>query len=170
VARRLAGFGCRLLAVDPLVDPGAAAALGVDLVPLETLLPQAHFVSLHAPATPATVGLVNAAFLERMRPGAFLINTARGELVDEPALLAALTSGRLAGAALDCFRREPPGPDSPLLALPQVVVTPHLAAHTDQAMNLMGRTSLACCLAVLRGERPPHVVNPRVYETGMEHD
>jgi phosphoglycerate dehydrogenase-like enzyme len=108
--------------------------------------------------------MVNADFLHKIKQGALLINTARGELVDEEALQRALESGHLAGAALDCFCKEPPGTDHPLLRMRQVIATPHMGAHTDEAVNAMGRMSLAACLAVLRGERPAHIVNPEVYE------
>jgi len=166
LAGKMAGFGCRLLASDPYVPPAQAAAVGVELLPLTALLSQAEFVSLHCPLTPQTSGLVNQEFLAAMRPGAYLVNTARGELIDEAALHQALSSGRLAGAALDCFTEEPPGAQHPLLALPSVVATPHMGSHTDQATYLMGRMALDACLAVLRGQRPEHVVNPEVYEEG----
>lgn len=164
VARRLKDFGCRLLASDPLIPPEIAEEYGVSLVPLEELLSLADFVSLHAPATDSTAGMVNREFLGCMKKGAFLINTARGDLVDEQALLEALEGGQLHGAALDCFRQEPPGIDNPLLKLPQVIVTSHTAAHTDEAVNRMGWLALENCLAALRGERPVHTVNPEVWE------
>ncbi len=157
-ARLLAGFDCRLLAYDPLLNEATAAALGVRAAALDELLAASDFVSLHAPVTPATRGMVDAPFLVRMKPGAALVNTARGELVDEAALLDALTSGRLRGAALDAFAAEPPGGDNPLLALPNVIATPHMGAHTDGATTAMGRMALADCLAVLRGEEPTHPV------------
>jgi phosphoglycerate dehydrogenase-like enzyme len=158
VARLLSGFDCRLLAYDPWCDTAAAAALGVAPVDLAALLAESDFVSLHAPATPETRGLVNADFLARMKSGASLVNTARGELVDEVALYDALSSGRLRGAALDAFVAEPPAADNPLLALPNVIATPHMGAHTDGATTMMGRMALADCLAVLRGEEPAHRV------------
>ncbi len=158
VARLLAGFDCRLLASDPWCDVTAAAGLDVMPVELSALLAESDFVSLHAPVTPATRGMVDAAFLAQMRPGAALVNTARGELVDEAALYAALASGRLRGAALDAFAVEPPGADNPLLALPTVIATPHMGAHTDGATTAMGRMALADCLAVLRGEAAVHRV------------
>jgi D-3-phosphoglycerate dehydrogenase len=164
VARRLRAFGCRLLAFDPYVGPEVADKYGVRLVSLETLLPDADFVSLHAPAAESTIGMVNREFLQKMKPGAFLINTARGELVDEPALIQALESRKVRAAALDCFSLEPPDKDSSLLKLLNVIVTPHIAAHTDEAVNLMGWAALENCLAVLRGERPMNLVNPEVYE------
>jgi D-3-phosphoglycerate dehydrogenase len=164
VARRLKDFGCRLLAFDPYVGPKIAEEYSVRLIPLDILLPQTDFVSLHAPATDLTVRMVNQKFLARMKRGAFLINTARGDLVDEQALLVVLESGHLQGAALDCFSQEPLDKDSPLLRLPNVIVTPHVAAHTDEAMDQMGWTALMNCLAALQGKRPPHVVNPEVFK------
>jgi len=153
VARLLSGFDCRILVVDPLLDEAAAAVAGVEWVDLALLLAESDFVSLHAPVLPETIGLVDAAFLERMKPGASLINTSRGELVDEVALYEALAGGRLHGAALDAFANEPPV-GNPLLALPNVIPTPHMGAHTDGATTAMGRIALRDCLAVLRGEAP----------------
>ena len=98
--------------------------------------------------------MVDTALLAAMKPGAFLINTARGELVDEGALLDALDSGRLRGAALDAFITEPPAKDSPLLSHPRLIATPHSGAHTDGATNAMGWMALRDCLAVLRGDEP----------------
>jgi phosphoglycerate dehydrogenase-like enzyme len=167
VACRLSAFGCRVLVADPYVSPEAVSGGGAGLMSLDELLPVSDFVCLHAAATPVTTGMVNESFLRIMKPGAFLVNTARGELIDEAALAQAIESGRLRGAALDCFRKEPPGIDHPLLRLPQVMVTPHAGAHTDEAVNAMGRMALDACLAVLRGQRPAHVINPDVY-TGMD--
>jgi len=112
------------------------------------------FLSLHLPLLPGTAGLVDAAFLARMKPGAYLINAARGELVQEPALLAALRSGRLAGAALDALAEQPPSSPIALAELDTVILTPHIGAATDRAMRAMGRRALENCLAVLRGEQP----------------
>jgi D-3-phosphoglycerate dehydrogenase len=102
--------------------------------------------------------MVNRDFIAEMKTGAYLINTARGELVDESALLDALQRGKLKGAALDVFAIQPPDPENPLLALPQVIATPHMGAHTDGATNAMGWGALNDCLAVLRGEEPAHRV------------
>ncbi len=158
VALRLRCFGCTILAHDPAADATFAAAHGVELCPLNEVLRRADFLSLHLPLTPETRGMVNAALLAQMKPGAFLINTARGEIVDEAALLEALQSGRLRGAALDVFGKQPADRDNPLLALPQVIATPHCGAHTDSALNAMGWGALHDCLAVLRGEQPAHRV------------
>lgn len=158
VARLLSGFDCRLLTCDPWCDLERAASLGVAVVEMDDLLAASDFVSLHAPVTPETRGMVDAAFLARMKPGAALVNTARGELVDEAALHQSLVSGHLRGAALDAFASEPPGADNPLLSLPNVIATPHMGAHTDGATTAMGRMALADCLAVLRGEDPVYRV------------
>ncbi len=158
VTRRLAGFDCRILAYDIAVDPGFAGVHGLEIVDQESLLRQSDIVSLHLPALPQTMGMVNAAFLATMKAGSYLINTSRGELVNEAALFRALSSGHLAGAALDAFSREPPGAKNPLLTLPQLIATPHMGAHTDGATNAMGWMALRDCLAVLKGEKPAHPV------------
>ncbi len=164
VASRLKGFGIRILVSDPYIKREMVEGCGVELVPLDELLALSDFVSLHASLNPATAGMVDRSFLGKMKTGSFLVNTARGELIDEPALHHALVEGHLRGAALDCFSKEPPDADNPLLQLPQVMVTPHTGSHTDEAMNTMGWMSLQACMAVLRGERPSHIVNPEVYE------
>jgi D-3-phosphoglycerate dehydrogenase len=158
VARRLAGFACTILAYDPVADVEFAKTYGVRLESQAEVIHQADFLSLHLPALPETRGMVDTPFLSQMKPGAFLLNTARGELVDESALLAALQNGHLRGAALDVFAEEPPGADNPLLALPQVIATPHIGSHTDGATNAMGWGALRACLAVLRGQEPTHRV------------
>jgi phosphoglycerate dehydrogenase-like enzyme len=158
VVRRLVGFDCALLAYDVAPDKSFAAAHAVTFCSPEELVGKADFLSLHCPVLPETRGMVNEAFLNKMKPGAFLVNTARGELVDEASLLAALQSGRLRGAALDVYSHEPPGVDHPLLKLPQVIATPHIASHSDGATNAMGRMALADCLAVLKGETPRYPV------------
>lgn len=158
VARRLAGFDCAVLAYDVAADADFARRHAITLMPLADLLAQSDVVSLHLPALPETRQMVNDAFLRQMRPGAYLINTSRGELVDEAALYDALVSGHLAGAALDAFQQEPPGADNPLLALPQVIPTPHMGAHSDGATNAMGSIALADCLAVLSGAAPKHQI------------
>lgn len=157
-AQRLAGFGCKLLAYDIAPDRSFLEAHGIMEAPLSTLLAEADFVSLHVPLLPETRGLVDHAFLRAMKRGAMLVNTARGEIVDEEALYAALVEGHLRGAALDAFRMEPPGADNPLLALPNVIATPHMGAHTDGAASAMGWMALQNCLAVLRGEPAQNAV------------
>lgn len=158
VAQRLQPFDCRLLAYDPLPDREFAARCGVHWATLEEVQAQSDFLTLHLPLTPQTHGLVNRLFLAGMKKGAFLINTARGEIVDEEALAEALRSGHLRGAALDAFNREPPDPANPLLSLPQVIAVPHLGAQTDGATRRMGRMALEDCLRVLQGLPPQHPV------------
>lgn len=154
VAVRLRAFDCRVVAYDPVVDTAFAAEHGVELGTLDQVARAADFLSLHVPLLPTTRGMINAAFLDQLKRGAYLINTARGELIDEDALLAALQSGQVRGAALDTLSQEPPPADHPLLNLPQVLVTPHAGAHTDNAVDSMGWGAVRDCLAVLRGEPP----------------
>ncbi len=158
VAKRLTGWGCRVIAHDPYAGEAVAELLGVQLTDRDSVVREADFLSLHMPVLPETRGMVNAAFLAHMKRGSHLINTARGELIDEAALFDALQSGHLAGAGLDCFAVEPPGAGYPLLQLPQVIAMPHAGAHTDGAINAMGWGALRNCLAVLRGEAPPNPV------------
>ncbi|MHC1784216.1 MAG: phosphoglycerate dehydrogenase [Anaerolineaceae bacterium] len=154
LARRLAGFDCKIMAYDPFADASFAEANNISLMTMDEVLAASDFISLHMPLLPETRGLVNREFLAKMKKGSYLVNTSRGEAVDEPALCEALTSGRLRGAALDAFIVEPPDPANPLLALSQVIATPHLGAQTDGATSNMGWLALNDCLAVLRGEEP----------------
>jgi D-3-phosphoglycerate dehydrogenase len=158
VAQRLRAFECRILAYDPFPDVDFADNHQVALVGMDELLEQSDFISLHLPLLPSTRRLVDERFLSSMKKGACLINTARGEVVDESALLAALQSGQLRGAGLDAFTEEPPDPKNPLLAQPHVIATPHIGAQTDAARNNMGWWALRDCLAVLRGEKPKYLV------------
>jgi phosphoglycerate dehydrogenase-like enzyme len=158
VARRLANFGCCLLAYDPIPVSDVADRYGVTLLPLEDVLSKSDFLSLHLPLLTETREMVNRDFIARMKPGAYLINTSRGEIVDEPDLIDAIQRSYLSGAALDVFAKEPPGAENPLLKLRQVIATPHCASHTDGALNAMGWMALNNCLAVLRGEEPANRV------------
>jgi D-3-phosphoglycerate dehydrogenase len=125
----------QVIAYDPYLTREAADRLGVESVELDDLLPRADFVTIHTPLTGDTRHLLGAAELERLKPGARIINCARGGLIDEQALARAIQSGKLAGAALDVFEQEPPPADHPLLKLEQVIVTPHLGAATDEAQT-----------------------------------
>jgi D-3-phosphoglycerate dehydrogenase / 2-oxoglutarate reductase len=149
VSRLLHAFGCTVIAHDPYAARDAAQREMVTLVPLEALLARSDVVSLHAPATPATEGMVDAAFLEGMRPDALLVNTARGALVDELALVAALDAGHIAGAAVDVYQREPAAPGDPLLGHPRVITTPHTAAETTETYARVGTATAAIVLEVL---------------------
>ena len=158
-----AAFDMRILAFDPYLDPSRAAALGIELVSdLPALLRPADVVSVHTPLTPATVGLIGADELALMQPTAYLINTSRGGVIDEPALAAALRAGQLAGAGLDVLEQEPPPPDHPLLTLENVILTPHSATQTEEALRRTSEHVSAGVLAVLRGQRPQWCVNPEV--------
>jgi len=137
VARRARAFEMRVLAFDPYITPDLAREAGVELAALRDLLAQADFLSLHAALSRSTEKIIDAESLARMKPTASLVNTARGELVDEPALAEALRAGKLAGAALDVFAVEPPR-DSPLLGLPNVIATPHIAGSTREAQDEVG--------------------------------
>lgn len=154
VAARAAGLGCRVIAHDPAV----AAADDAQLLELDDVVAEADFLSLHAPVTESTRDLVDADLLGQMKPGSFLVNTARGELVVEEDLAEALEAGRLAGAALDATREEPPQPDNPLLDRDDVILTPHTGSDTEEARAAMGRAALDDLLAVLEGRAPKHPV------------
>jgi len=158
LARRLSGFDCLIMAYDPFADESFAEEHGVRLSSMDNVIASSDFVSLHLPLLPETRGLVNDAFLAKMKKGSFLVNTSRGEAIDEAALLRALQSGQLRGVGLDAFAVEPPDPANPLLHLPQVISTPHLGAQTDGATSNMGWFALNDCLAVLRGEEPKYRV------------
>lgn len=162
--RLAAPFGLRFIAHDPYVDPAVAKELGVELVDLETVFQQSDFVTINCPLNDATRGLVNAARLKLMKPTAYLINTARGPIVDEPALAQALQEGVIAGAGLDVLVDEPPKPDNPLLAMDNVILAPHALCFTDQCLAGLGAADIAACLAVMRGEAPRAVVNREVLE------
>ena len=158
VARRLQSWQTVVLANDPFVDEDLARPLDVRMVGLEELIHEADFLSLHLPLTIETRHMADADFFSRMKRGAYFINTARGELVDEEAMLRALDSGQLGGAALDVYAEEPPAADSAIRLHPHVMATPHCGAHTDGAASGMGWESLRDCMAVLRGETPLHPV------------
>jgi D-3-phosphoglycerate dehydrogenase len=133
VAERARAFGMNVLAYDPYFTPEAANELGIEMAALDELIARADFITLHTPLTDETRDLINAAAIEKMKPGVRLINCARGGLIDERALADAIKAGKVAGAALDVFDQEPTSPDNPLLALDQVIVTPHLGASTTEA-------------------------------------
>lgn len=137
VARRARAFEMRIVAHDPYISAEIAREAGVEMLPLDDLLAQADYISLHTALSPATERIINAKTISRMKHGARLVNTARGELIDEGAFADALREGRLAGAALDVFAVEPPR-DSPLLGLPSVIATPHVAGSTQEAQEEVG--------------------------------
>jgi D-3-phosphoglycerate dehydrogenase len=159
LARRLSSFDGHLLAFDPIIDEAFIQKYNIKMVSLENLIPSSDFISLHVPVLEATRSMVNETFISAMKKGAFIINTSRGEIVDEGALIEGLKSGHLGGAGLDAFSKEPPDTDNPLLSLPQVICTPHLGAQSDGATNNMGRMALNECLRVLQGKNPRYQVH-----------
>ncbi len=158
VAQRLNAFGMSVIAYDPYVQPGRAAQMGVRLVDLDTLLAASDFMSVHLPKTPETVGLIGAEQLAKVKPSLVLVNAARGGIVDEDALYAALKEGRVAAAGLDVFATEP-CTDSPLFELENVVATPHLGASTDEAQEKAGIAVARSVRLALSGELVPDAVN-----------
>ena len=159
VGSRAAALGMRVLFYDPFPPEGGQA----ESCTIDELLARSDVISLHLPLTKATRNLIDARALALMKPSALLVNTARGGLVDEPALYEALASGKLAGAACDVFASEPPG-DSPLLRADNFIGVPHIGSATLQTTLKMGLLASQNALAVLRGERPEGVVNPAVYD------
>ena len=157
VAKRASGFDMEVLAFDPYVDSEHARTLGVSMAEFEDVLTSADFLSLHAALTEETRNMLGQRELGMMKPSAFLINTARGGLVDETALYAALAEGRLAGAALDAFVAEPPV-GSPLLDLENVVLTPHIGAHTNEAIERVGVLAAQNLVQALQTGEPIHRV------------
>jgi D-3-phosphoglycerate dehydrogenase len=158
VAERLASFGMTVIAYDPYVAPPRAAAAGVRLVSLDELLAQADFISVHLPKNAETSGLISKTELSKVKPSVRIINAARGGILDEEALAQALTSGQVAGAALDVYAKEP-CTDSPLFGLPNVVVTPHLGASTHEAQEKAGTQVARSVRLALAGEFVPDAVN-----------
>ena len=159
MAVKAQGLGLNVLAYDPYLSPEVLAADGVRSVDLETMLREADYVSLHAPLTVATREILNASTLALMKPTAYIINTARGALINEAALLDAVQSGKIAGAALDVLQKEPVAPDSPLLKEPRILLTPHAAWYSEEANEDVRVKGAEDVVRVLRGERPRTPVN-----------
>ena len=153
------GLLMKVVAYDPYVSAEQAAALGVTMTDLDSVLAQADFLSVHVPATPETRHLINRTGIAKMKDGAFVLNLARGPLVDEDALLEAIDSGKLAGAGLDVFDPEPPKVDSRLRNHPLIIVTPHAAGVTVEGRERIEVMAVERVLAFFRGETPPDVVN-----------
>jgi D-3-phosphoglycerate dehydrogenase len=162
LARKAKGLGLKVIAYDPHVSTEAAQAAGVPLMSLEELLPQTDILSLHVPVTAETQGIANARTLALLKPGAILINTARGPVVDEAALAAALASGRLAGAGLDVLQQEPLRLPHPLTAYENVIFTCHYASMSEESYASMRQQVSEQTVQILRGEFPRNLVNVRV--------
>lgn len=165
VVELLRNFGMqRPLAFDPFLKPETAAAAGVDLVPLDELLRRADFVSLHCPLNDQTRNLLGRRELALMRPDAYLINTARGGIVDEAALYDVLREGKIAGAAIDCFTVEPLNSPPPFAELDNVLLAPHCIAWTDELFRDIGRAACQGMIDVAHGRKPRGIVNPDVLD------
>jgi len=166
VGRIAAAFGMKVCAHDPALARTEIRARGARPVTLDALLGASDFVSLHAPLTAGTHHLIGRAALARMKRGAFLVNAARGPLVDETALALALHRGRLGGAALDVLEGEPPDPESPIFTAPNVVLTPHMAGSTGECLDAIARTAAEDIARVLGGKRARHPVNRPIKRRG----
>jgi len=164
VAARVSRFGARVVFYDPVIQEGAGALLLAKKVSLDELLAVSDFVSIHAPAIEATKGMMNRKVFESMKTGVFFINTARASLVDDEALLWALISGKLAGAALDVFSAEPPGTDDPIVSHPHVIATPHLGGNTTEIGAHQGAIAIGQLKKLLAGEQPEYLLNPEVLD------
>jgi D-3-phosphoglycerate dehydrogenase len=166
VLDRARPFGFRFLASDPFVAPEVARGLGVELVPLEELMAESDIVSLHVFLNAETRHMINASRLALMKPDAFLVNTSRGPVVDEAALVAALKEGRLAGAGLDVFEVEPVPGDSPLLGMPNVILTSHIASYSVEGDIAHNQRTLDILTRVVNGGLPERkvVVNKALYD------
>jgi D-3-phosphoglycerate dehydrogenase len=162
LARKAHGLGLRVIAADPTASAEELAAAGAEAVSLEELAARSDYVSIHAPLTEATRGLVGREFLRRMQPAAFLVNAARGAIVDHDALLEALREGWIAGAGIDVFEPEHLPADHPLLVQPNLIATPHVAFYSEESVLELELQAAENVAAILEGRRPEHVVNPEV--------
>ena len=163
VAKRGTGFGMKLLAYDLFQDSAFAAEHDIIYLPLDELLAQADFVSVHLPLLPETVGLLSERELKLMKPTAYLINTARGGIVDEASLIKVLKAGLIAGAGLDVFAVEPLG-QSPLLSMDQVVLSPHIAGVTEESWARMALQAAKNIIQVFQGQKPFGLINQQVFQ------
>jgi len=165
VTRLIQPFGMRLIAHDPYVSEAYARELGVELTDLDTVFRESDVLTVHCPLNDETRAIVNAERLALMKPTAYFINTSRGPVVDEAALIDALKRDVIAGAAIDVFEQEPPDADNPLLAMNHVLLGPHAICFTDQCMAGLGAGDVDACLAVMRGNAPESVVNKDVLDS-----
>ena len=164
-AKRCNGFDMNVMIFDPYVNPAVITAAGCTAVKdLDAVLPSVDFVSIHCPKNPETIGMFNAARFAKMKQGAYIVNTARGGIITEADLHAALVSGHIGGAGLDVFEDEPTSVDNPLLKLPNVISSPHMAGVTVEAIQAMAATTARNILSVLDGTpNKENTINPEVY-------
>jgi D-3-phosphoglycerate dehydrogenase len=165
LAPKAQAFGLKVIAFDPYISAELTSSLGVERVTFDQLLQNSDYISIHAPLTPQTHHLFNAQAFQQMKPGALLINTARGPLVDVEALAAALDEGRLAGAALDVLPVEPPPANLSLLGRDNVILTPHTAFYSEEALLDLQTKAAQDVAQVLTGARPKYPVNPQVLKS-----
>ena len=161
VAKKGQAFGMKIVVSDPFVSAATVQEAGGQLVSTDELLAQADFVSLHVPLMAETRHLISDAQFQKMKPNAFIINTSRGAVIDEAALIRALEVGRIAGAGLDVFEKEPPAPDNPLLHMDNVTVTPHAADYSDRSRAYLRWRVGKAAAELLQGIWPENVVNPK---------
>jgi D-3-phosphoglycerate dehydrogenase len=159
VAPKAQAFGMRVISYDPFAKPDVFKAAGVEGVDLDTLLKTSDYVSVHAPLLPATRGMLNAAAISKMKKGAYVVNTARGPLIDEPDLIAALDSGQVGGAGLDVVAAEPLAKDSPLLGRDNVIISPHTAFYSIEALNELQTKCATDVAHVLSGEKAVYPIS-----------
>ena len=164
LAGKALGFGLKMLVYDPWVTAEAVAPFGTLTNDLDALLRESDYVSVHVPLTADTRNLINARTLRLMKPGAYLINTSRGPIVDEAALVQALSERWIAGAGLDVLVQEPGDSANPLFALDNAIITPHASFYSEAAIEELEQKACERVIAALRGETPPNVVNPAVLE------
>ena len=162
VAKRAKGFGVKILGYDPYISSDVAKEFGIELVNLDTLLSESDIISIHCPLTKETYHLINEDKIRLMRKRPYIINTARGAIIDEKALYKALKEGWIAGAALDVFEIEPPPENNPLFELDNVVLTPHIAWYTEEALRRLEMSAVEEAIRILRGELPRNIVNREV--------
>ena len=159
VGPKAQAFGIRVIASDPYAKPEVFKTAGVESVDFDTLLQSSDYVSVHAPLLPATRGMMNAAAFAKMKKGAYIVNTARGPLIDEPALIAALDSGQIGGAGLDVVASEPLAKDSPLLGRDNVIISPHTAFYSIEALNELQTKCATDVARVLSGEKAVYPIS-----------
>jgi D-3-phosphoglycerate dehydrogenase len=159
VAPKAQAFGIKVVAYDPFAKPDVFKAANVESVDLDALLKTSDYVSVHAPLLPATRGMMNAAAFAKMKKGAYIVNTARGPLIDEPALIAALDSGQIGGAGLDVVAAEPLAKDSPLLGRDNVIISPHTAFYSIEALNELQTKCATDVARVLSGEKAVYPIS-----------
>lgn len=159
IARKMSNFGMRILAFDPYVSKEEAKKRGAELADFETLCKKSDFISIHCPLTPSTTHIFNWETFKMMKKTAFIINTARGPVIEESALVEALKTGEIAGAGIDVYESEPIARDHPLLQMGQVIATPHCAWYSEEAITTLQRKVAEEVVNVLSGNRPFHCTN-----------